>query len=304
MPSGPADPIAHDIVLRPCSEMRARRHPRAIAGVWIWQTVVAVVAAWPAANLARAAYGKGPRGDATLWDPGSHDLLDLLVHDAHGVSAVAAAASVTLVVAAVAGLVPMGALWVAIAHFTTTRRPVGLSRAVGTALQLLPSFALLLVIVGVVQALVLGAAFVARDLITASTLETLGEARAQQLGVTLSLLLILPALALGIVHDLARAAVVCLENRGLRALALGAAAFRRRPLPLAWSWLWRTGVSFAPVLAASTVASRIGGGGGVALVLLGLVHQLAVLTRISLRASWFAAALRSVGAFQRGNSDR
>ena len=44
----------------------------------------------------------------------------------------------------------------------------------------------------------------------------------------------------------------------------------------------------------AVVASKIGGRGGGALLALTAIHQLVVLTRVALRASWLAKALRLV----------
>src|SRR6202042_3815697 len=44
-----------ELVLWTTPAVRARRHPRAIAGLWAWQTVLALLASGPTAGLARAA---------------------------------------------------------------------------------------------------------------------------------------------------------------------------------------------------------------------------------------------------------
>jgi hypothetical protein len=44
----------------------------------------------------------------------------------------------------------------------------------------------------------------------------------------------------------------------------------------------------------SLVADRVGGRGGFALFFLFVIHQLAIGTRVALRASWLARALRDV----------
>jgi hypothetical protein len=128
----------------------------------------------------------------------------------------------------------------------------------------------------------------------------MGEARAQQLeGVVLVVFLGL-ASAVGVVHDLARAAVVRFKVKGLRAFVLGARTFRLAPLSLWWSWAWRSVAAVAPVVAAAAVAGKLGGRGGAALVFLLLLHQAVVAVRVALRTSWLARALRGVdGALRR-----
>jgi len=61
-----------------------------------------------------------------------------------------------------------------------------------------------------------------------------------------------------------------------------------------WSWAWRMLASVAPVLTGAAVAERLGGRGGVALVVLFALHQCVVVVHVGLRASWLAKALRAV----------
>jgi hypothetical protein len=49
-----------------------------------------------------------------------------------------------------------------------------------------------------------------------------------------------------------------------------------------------------PIVAVALLADRIGGRGGVALVVLAALHQSVILSRVALRASWLAKAMRSV----------
>ncbi len=128
----------------------------------------------------------------------------------------------------------------------------------------------------------------------------MGEARAEQLqGLVLALFLV-AASAIGVAHDLARAAVVRFDVPGTRAVVLGSRTLRLAPLPLWWSWAWRALASVAPVVAVATVAGRLGARGAAALFFLFVLHQSVVLARVALRASWLAKALRAVdGALRR-----
>jgi hypothetical protein len=283
-----------DLVLLRNDAMRARRHPWALASLWGWQAALALLASWPAAAFVGAAYGVPPRRDAPLWDPGGHALLDFLRHGAQGLAPVRAAAEIAIVLGATVGLLPMAAVMVAMAHATTDRRAAGFARSMGGAARAMPSLLWLLVVLSVAQAATLGIGFLVAGAAQAWVHDSWGEARAQRMGVSIALVFVAVASGLGVVHDLARAAVVCARANGLRALVLGARAFGRAPLPLWWSWAWRALASLAPVIAAAAVATRIGGRGGAELVLLALLHQSVVLTRVALRASWLAEALRSV----------
>ena len=134
-----------DLVLLNTAAVRARRHPRAIVGLWAWETVLALLVGWPAAGLAHAAWSGDPHGDAPLWAPGGHALLDWLWHDAHALSSLSHSAMLALGIGAVAGLVPATALMITLAYATRDRRATGLARAAFAGrLRVFPAMLLLL----------------------------------------------------------------------------------------------------------------------------------------------------------------
>lgn len=292
-----------ELVLVTTPAVRARRHPRAVAAMWAWQTVLSLLVSMPAAGLARAAWHGDANGDAMLWTPGGHALLDWLWHDAHGLRAVVSAAEIVLALGAVAGLVPMAALMIALAYATRDRKAAGFVRSVAGGLRVFPRMLLLLVLAGLLQALVVGAGALLGHLAEAWAHTGMGEARAQVIEGMVLVVFLGAASVVGVVHDLARAAVVRFKVKGFRAFVLGARTFRLSPLALWWSWAWRALASIAPVLAAAAVAGQLGGRGGVGLLFLFVLHQAVVVARIALRASWLARALRGVdGALRRVRS--
>jgi hypothetical protein len=293
-PAGTPGRRSDDLVVLRSDAMRARLHPWALLGLWGWQALLALGASLPIASLVGATYQVGPRGDAPLWDPGGHALLDFSWHNARGLTAVTRAAESVLIVGAVAGLVPTTAAMIAIAHATRDERATGFLRSVAGAMRLLPSLLVLLAVVTAAQAAVLGVGVALGDGVVSWSSSALGEPRGQRLGVAVGLVFLTGASCLGVVHDLARAAVVCSRASGLGALVLGARAFTQAPVPLWWSWAWRALASLVPVVAVALVATRIGGRGGVALSLVALLHQAVILSRVALRASWLARALRWV----------
>jgi len=283
-----------ELVLLTTPSMRARRNPRAIAGMWVWQTALALLASLPAAGLVRAAWGGDPDGDAPLWAPGGHALVDWLWHDFHGVRAVFGAAELVLVAGAILGLVPTTALMIEIAYVARGRPRAGIVRALAGGLRAMPSMALLAVLAGLVQVVVVGLGAALGYGVEHWTHAGMGEARAEQLEGLVLLAFLAVASAFGVAQDLGRAAIVRFEVRGFRAFALGLRALRIAPLGLWWSWAWRGFVGLLLVVVAGVVAGRLGGRGGLALVVLGLLHQCVVVARIALRASWLARALRAV----------
>jgi hypothetical protein len=281
---------ADELVLLMPQAMRARRHPRAVAGMWAWETVLALLVSAPAAGLARATGG----GDAPLWAPGGHALLDWLWHDMHGLRALLSGTEMVLLVAAFAGLVAMGALMVSFAYAHRDRHAAGFVECIAGGLRAFPPMALLQLLIGLLQGLlVVGGGFLAAA-VEGWTHASLGEARAQQVEGAVLLLFLAAASQVGVMHDLARAAVVRFRVSGVRALAAAARTLRASPVVLWWSWAWRALASVAPVLAAAAVAGKLGGRGGFDLVFLFALHQSVVLVRVALRASWLARTLRAV----------
>jgi hypothetical protein len=281
---------ADELVLLMPQAMRARRHPRAIAAMWAWETVLALLASGPAAGLARAAW----RGDQPLWEAGGHALLDWLWHDLHGVRAALSGAEVVLVLSTVAGLVPMAALMAALTYARRDRQAAAFVQCIAAGLRAFPPMALLLVVAGLLQGLVLVAGGFLAVAVEGWSHARLGEARAQQVEGLVFLLVLAVAAQTGVLHDLARASVVRFRVTGMRALGLGARTLRRSPIVLGWSWAWRALASLAPVLAAAAVAGKLGGHGGFDLVFLFVLHQSVVVVRVALRTSWMARALRAV----------
>jgi hypothetical protein len=283
-----------DLVLLTTPAIRARRHPRAIAGMWAWQTVLALLVGWPAAGLAHAAWSGDAHGDAPLWAPGGHALADWLWRDQHALTELSHGAALVLVVGAVAGLVPVAALLVALAYATRDRLPPGFTRCMAEGFRAFRPMIVLLAMATLLQALTLAAGALVAGGVEHATHGWLGEARAQQLEALVFLVFLAAVSFVGVAHDLGRAAVVRFGVGGIRGFALGARTLRLYPVSTWWSWAWRALASLAPVLAVAAVAGRIGGEGGVALVFLGVMHQAVVGARVALRASWLARALRGV----------
>ncbi len=282
------------LLLRPVDARRARRHPWTIFGLWAWQAAVGLAAAWPAAALVGGVYGASTRGDAALWDPGGHALLDFLWHNAHALAPITAVAEIALGVGAVAGLVPTAAAMVTMARVARSRDGVTVLQSLSAALWLLPSFLFLFVVFSVAEGLTLGLGVGLGELVRIWTQAGLGDVRAQRIGISVGVIFALLASGLAVVHDLARAVVVCVRAPAPRAIGLGARAFGAAPLPLWWSWAWRWVASLVPVSAVAVLTGQVGGRGGAALALVAMMHQSVIVSRVSLRASWLARALRAM----------
>jgi hypothetical protein len=288
-------PVADDeLVLLTNDAMRARRRPGAVIALWAWETVIALIVAWPASALVRSAYGEHPRGDAPLFSPGGLVLTDFLSNASHGIAPVMAVVLVVVLLSAVIGLVPLAGMLVSIAFSTRLLRAPGPRATLARALRAFRPLALVLVLSTVTQAALWGIGFALGNATASGLAERAGEARAQQLGWIVTLLFALLVGLVGVVQDLARAAIVRFRVRGTQGIRLGLNAFRRAPSTTFWSWAWRALAACLPVVTGALVADKIGGRGGLALVALLAIHQLIVAARIALRASWLARALRAV----------
>jgi hypothetical protein len=281
---------------RPPEEIRARRHPWALLGLWAWQTGLALVVGWPAAALARAACGHEAGADATLWQAGGHVLVDALWHETHALAALTRTAALALLISALAGLVPLAALMAAMAYAAPERGGnAGLARSGAVGLGAFRAFSILLVVLGLAEVAVVGVGVAAAELLESALHQALGEAGAQRFGALVVAAFLVATSAILVTHDLSRAAAVCSRVGGWRALALGVRSFRTSTAPLWWSWAWRTAAGIALVAAGAQVVGRLRADSGWGmLVCVALVHQGIVVSRVALRASWLARALRAV----------
>jgi hypothetical protein len=285
---------SEDVIPLTRSSIHARSRPWAVVGVWAWESALSLVGSVPAVALVRAAYGRHPDADAPLWAPGSLPLLGLLSRETNGVRAATATAAFVLLLAAVAGLVPMAALMVSISTATREGRGIGGPRTLECALRAFGPLAALLVVISLAQGAAATTAFLLGEGVQSLASRWLGEAFAQQLAGGVGAAVLLGAVALGVAQDLARAAVIRLDLGAMSALALGVRALGRAPIAIGWSWAWRAVAGIAPIVAVSLLADRIGGRAGVALIVLAVLHQSVVLSRVALRASWLAKAIRLI----------
>lgn len=297
--------VADDLVARPTDAILARRHPWVVVGLWAWQTVLAAGVGWPAASLVCASYGACSAGDALLFEPGGRALLDFVWRGARNLATLTTTTEIVLAVGIISSASTSAAAMVAIAYARNGRRTAGALRSLLGALRATPTLWFVGVVVAVAQGCLLafggGALAIADGWLESS----IGLARTQQLDVAIGAVFVLAATGIGVVHDLARAAVVRLEVRAANALVLGATTLGRNPLSVWWSWAWRASAGIVPAVACVLVTTALGGRSGWSVLLIAFLHQSAVLSRAALRTSWLAHALRLVGSNpHRADSDR
>jgi len=294
----------------PPSLVLARRRPIAVALVYLWGLAWAFVVAEPAHAWARRVWGAHPDGDAVLFRDGGRELLAWIDTTDSAPAVVLRVTMLLLVVGAVVGQIPLGALLASLTFGRGSRavRSPRISAAVRAGVTAFVPLVTLLVLTGIVQGIVLGLGFWISSLVDHGLAERLGDARSFQLRVVVLGLFAVPAVVLGVFVDLARAAVVrdlalgsgaapsplwTVLRRALGAARVAAAA-RGALWKLTGAWAIRAAAGGALALGGYLASSALGGRGGAALVGLFFVHQAVVLGRTALRASWLARAVARV----------
>jgi hypothetical protein len=293
--------------------IRARRRPLAILFVFAWELAWALVVATPAHAWARRVFGAHPDGDAALFVPGGADLLAWVGPMDAAEATVFRVTALLVLVGVILSQVPLGVLLASLAlgRDETGRAPTLADARRASAATFLPLLTTLAV-ASALQIALLGLGGIAGSALAGALTSSLGEIGAARAGFAAFAPFAILVLALGVAADLVRAALVRDSALGLGAgadpgdgeraatawgafvLALGD-AWRVGPRGFGrafFAWAGRALAGLALVLLGALASSRLGGRGGFALFALFAIHQVAVLLRTALRASWLARALR------------
>jgi hypothetical protein len=244
--------------------------------------------------VASAAYGKHPEGDLPLLAPGALELLDLLRHSLAARGPLLSLLLFLFVVVRVFGLIPEAAV-LAELSFEDARRPPPFSDAIGRAVRVLPANLALSVLVTSAQV-----GLVVLGVVGAAIPGSMGSSRFDQPGVdkaavALAVVSCLVAALVGVLGDLARAAVVRRDASPLTSLSIAITAWARRPLAITGSYAWRALASLLPVALGIAVTARAHRSDMVALAVLTALQQVIVGVRTAIRTSWMARTLRALG---------
>jgi hypothetical protein len=286
-------------------EIFARRRWRAIAVVYVWELAFAILTASPAASWAKSTFGGHPDGDAPLFAGGGRLLIAWLGGEGSALPVVLRTTFFVMVAGALLAQLPLGIL---ISSLATGNGEEGRAPSIGQALRgaagsFLPLGGVL-TLAGSIEGLVMVAGAFAAGALDRVLANRIGDARALIVAVVTFASFGVIACVVGVVADLARAAIVRdvaisdeppispwkLLARGVRQgvrARIGAGFFE---------WLPRAGMGIALVALGGIASELLGGRGGLAFAALVVVHQGIVLARVALRASWLARALRIVGA--------
>jgi hypothetical protein len=276
--------------------MRARRRPLTVLVYYTYQLALSALLAWPASRALAKVFGGHPRGDGVLFDAGGWALLAIRTPYGRVSPAVSGALLLATVLGAVLGLVPLAALLTSISHATPDARA---PRPRHLAPYVVATFQPLLKLLAIGSALELSLLAIAAwsfGAVRDAAEPRWGDARADQIGALCCALVLLLAAVVSVLHDVARAAAVRFRSGALAAVRSALLTVRRSPVRVLWSWAWRAGASVVAVALIALVVPHLGARGVASVLAIGLLHQLVVIARTSLRASWLARALRAVDA--------
>jgi hypothetical protein len=297
---------ARDDTIRPldADEIRARRRPRAVLLVWAWELACAFFIAIPVHAWARRVWGTHPDGDAVLFRPGGHALLTWLGDDGPALSIVVRTSIAAFIVFGILGQLIAGTL---IASLATGRGKIGLATKTSFALRAGASAFFPMIGIGMIalatQGLVVGIGAIVSSSVDHALVESMGDARAFTARLVVFSVFAIALGVIGVVADLVRVAVgraaACAtggtpggEMREAVVSAFRAARHAIGRATLAWGW--RAAIALGLIYAGALAGDAVAGRGGAMLWLLFGFHQLVILVRAGLRASWFANALRLV----------
>jgi hypothetical protein len=267
---------------------RVRERPLAV-GVYLgFAALVGLAWSAPLAAALGAAVGAYPRGDAELFDPGGVLLLEAARRLRDVMPAIGAAWLVLAVVALPLGVVVL-AFCIAQLGVPGDPRP---SSSLVRAVRSVPTLVLVQLVALVGGALVIALVMLGGGSIVRTSWPEAPPrdiARWSLIGIAFVLVS-----AIGVVHDLARAAAVTGPTKTYAALRAALLTARRRPGRAAWSYTWRALLGLVSMGVAASVGVHIGKVAPGAVVAMALVHQVGVAAMGWLRLSWLAEAARLV----------
>ncbi len=266
------------------------RRPGALGLVWLTRLGFAWLVAGPVAR-ALVAFGvlNHPRGDAVLFDAGGVWLAEAVRASLKAGAVEFRGAVVTGATLAWLGLIPLAGLMVALRE--RPKHPLGLCLA--RAVAVFPRFTLLAGATLFVQS-VLGLGCLLASVVVHRRLPTsLSEPKADLLALGVLAIGLLASLWIGIVEDLARAAVVNHDAGILSAIRHAFSSLAKRPFALIGSWSLFALIGWGVVLGAAFVTGvlDVSRSADIRVFAALLIHQTAAFACVATRAFWLSIAL-------------
>jgi hypothetical protein len=271
----------------------AWRRPGVVFVMYAYRLVVALLVATPIAAMFGSAVGGYPRGDAVLFDEGGLLFVESMRRSSAALGPIALSVFVLLAAASIASIVPLAALIGALtAKGRITARDVG-----AFALKPVGTFALLFGAMAFVQAIVfaiiagIGGAISRRPMFDAPV--------ADRIKFSSAIVALIIVLLLGVLHDLARVAVVRDELRFRAGIRRAWQTLKKSHVHVLGAWGVRAALALLVIYAALSVGSRLGVDSSAKVAVGFVVYQASIILALFLRASWFASAIRHVDRTQR-----
>jgi len=268
-----------------------------VASVYFAHATFALALAWPIARIAADPVLSHPRGDRVLFEPGGLYLTETLRLARAPLTSASEGMSFGILVGLYLGLLPLGALLYALAR----REQLSLSVLLAAAGR---SFGPLSLLLGL--ALALTALACAVPLTVASLLETkltaaLGDRGSDIAEAGFRAVAFGVAAFVGVVHDLARAALVSRDVRALHAARIGAETLRVWPAEALGGWALRALSALLLVTVVARTTTYIGVETGPRFMAVAVLHQMVAAALVFLRADWLALANRLVESSYRSD---
>lgn len=274
---------------------RARKHPKSIASVWLFELACAFVLATPIHAWARSVWGAHPDGDSVLFKPGGLALIEWLNADGPMLGIVLRTTFVLFVVFGLLGQIVSGAL---VAGLVTAQPR--LVPALKSGLSAFFPLLALAFLTAAIQGFFFGGGYYLASALEESMQYAYGDQRAFMWRLVVLGLVIVIVLVVGVIGDLAKVTAardIALgqTERPIRNAIITTLRAGRRAFGLALlGWTWRAVLALALLVAGGMLNDWEAPRSGNAIWLLFVVHQALLLGRAALRTSWLANALRLV----------
>jgi hypothetical protein len=255
--------------------------------VYLAHVTFALAVAWPLAKLVADPVAKHPRGDQVLFDPGALYLVETLRLGRFALASAAEGLSFGVLVGLYLGLLPLAALLFAFGRDQKLPAPALL----GAAGRYFAPFSLLLGLSLIVAALAALVPLMVGALLENELRAALGERGSDIAEAAFRVAALVVAGIVGVVQDLARAALVTRETNVLGAVRSAIETFRAWPAEAFGGWALRGLAALLLVTIAARLTTYIGVETGTAFIAVALVHQAVAFTLVFLRADWLALAV-------------
>jgi hypothetical protein len=193
------------------------------------------------------------------------------------------------------GLLPLGALMYALGR----GGPIRASEMASAAVRFFARLSVLLVVATLGTAFAVVASFALATALKTKVAPGLSDPAGDGLVAGAWLVGAVVVAVIGVVHDLARAAVTQRDLAAADAVRVAMRAAAGRPVAAFVGWAWRSAAGAMLVVAAAMATAAVGNDRFAALGAVVFLHQACVLGIVALRASWLACAIRlSEAAFR------